>query len=225
MDLLPDGDDDNRRRIWGDIAWPKCWLEQRLKNKTKKEIEMMLLGELPDLEETASGNDLVRIGEKVASGAAKNAGWRRQSWISLSRGTDRFQGDRGEVRQTHSGRSGATMQFLAQCQSLEEVAQWLAGPKPRAEAEQDLAKPGVRLADGRAGAACLLSALHPVLFSGRDGNQGGSFSKCPLGTERRPNCEIRGLADHWGRGVPGHALEGGKIARLVEDVLAAVVRQ
>ena len=40
------------------------WLEQRFKDKTKKEIEMMLLGELPDLEETASGKDLIRIGEQ-----------------------------------------------------------------------------------------------------------------------------------------------------------------
>ena len=39
------------------------WLEQRLKHKSKKEIEIMLLGELPELEETQSGKDLIRIGE------------------------------------------------------------------------------------------------------------------------------------------------------------------
>ena len=39
------------------------WLEQRLKTRGKKEIEAMLLGELPNLEETQSGKDLIRIGE------------------------------------------------------------------------------------------------------------------------------------------------------------------
>jgi predicted transposase YdaD len=40
------------------------WLEQRLNHKCKKEIEIMLLGELPELEETQSGKDLIRIGEE-----------------------------------------------------------------------------------------------------------------------------------------------------------------
>jgi hypothetical protein len=40
------------------------WLEQRLSHKNKKEIEIMLLGELPELEETQSGRDLIRIGEE-----------------------------------------------------------------------------------------------------------------------------------------------------------------
>ena len=40
------------------------WLEQRLKHKSKREIEMVLLGELPELEETQSGKDLIRIGEE-----------------------------------------------------------------------------------------------------------------------------------------------------------------
>ncbi len=39
------------------------WLEQRLPHKGKKEIEIMLLGELPNLEDTQSGKDLIRIGE------------------------------------------------------------------------------------------------------------------------------------------------------------------
>ena len=40
------------------------WLEQRFPQKGKREIEMMLLGELPELEETQSAKDLIRIGEK-----------------------------------------------------------------------------------------------------------------------------------------------------------------
>ena len=39
------------------------WLEQRLPHKGQKEIEIMLLGELPNLEDTQSGKDLIRIGE------------------------------------------------------------------------------------------------------------------------------------------------------------------
>ena len=40
------------------------WLELRLKHKGKKEIEKMLLGELPDLRETQSGKDLIQIGKE-----------------------------------------------------------------------------------------------------------------------------------------------------------------
>lgn len=40
------------------------WLEQRFPQKGKREIEIMLLGELPELEETQSGKDLIRIGEE-----------------------------------------------------------------------------------------------------------------------------------------------------------------
>jgi predicted transposase YdaD len=42
------------------------WLEQRFIHKGKKEIETMLLGDLPDLEETQSGKDLIAIGIKRA---------------------------------------------------------------------------------------------------------------------------------------------------------------
>ena len=38
------------------------WLEQRFSERGKKEIETMLLGELPDLRETQSGKDLIAIG-------------------------------------------------------------------------------------------------------------------------------------------------------------------
>jgi len=38
------------------------WLEQRFFERGKKEIEDMLLGELPDLRETQSGKDLIAIG-------------------------------------------------------------------------------------------------------------------------------------------------------------------
>ena len=38
------------------------WLLQRFKNLGKTEIEKMLLAELPDLQETKSGKDLIAIG-------------------------------------------------------------------------------------------------------------------------------------------------------------------
>jgi hypothetical protein len=40
------------------------WLEQRFKSLGKKEIEAMLLEELPNLEDTQSGKELIQIGEK-----------------------------------------------------------------------------------------------------------------------------------------------------------------
>jgi len=49
------------------------WLEQRLSSKGKKEIEEMLIGQLPDLRETQSGKDLIAIGkvEGKAEGLVK----------------------------------------------------------------------------------------------------------------------------------------------------------
>jgi hypothetical protein len=38
------------------------WLEQRFRDKSKQEIEMLLLGALPDLRVTRSGKDLIHIG-------------------------------------------------------------------------------------------------------------------------------------------------------------------
>ena len=39
------------------------WIEQRLSHKGKKEIEEMMLGQLPDLRDTQSGKDLIAIGK------------------------------------------------------------------------------------------------------------------------------------------------------------------
>jgi predicted transposase YdaD len=40
------------------------WLMQRLPNRTRQEIESMLIGELPELVETRAGRDLIEIGEQ-----------------------------------------------------------------------------------------------------------------------------------------------------------------
>jgi predicted transposase YdaD len=97
------------------------WLVQRFKDKTKKEIEMMLVGELPDLEETASGKDLIRIGEQ-----------RGEQKTILAFLTARF----GTVPAALQERIATLapdeaerlVRFLANCQSLDEVTRWLAGP-------------------------------------------------------------------------------------------------
>ena len=83
------------------------WLEQRFKDKTKKEIEMILLGELPDLEETASGKDLIRIGEGKRAWDEVNPRFPRHAvWDGPS-------GDAGEVRKLTLPKAKRMMQFLA----------------------------------------------------------------------------------------------------------------
>jgi predicted transposase YdaD len=49
------------------------WLGQRLPNRTKQEIEKMLIGELPELVDTRMGQDLIKIGKEqgLAEGLAE----------------------------------------------------------------------------------------------------------------------------------------------------------
>ena len=58
------------------------WLEQRFVEKGKAEIEMMLVGQLPDLRETQSGKDLIAIGvqEGIEKGIEKG---KRQSLVQV----------------------------------------------------------------------------------------------------------------------------------------------
>ena len=50
------------------------WLEQRLNHKGKKEIEEMLIGQLPDLRETQSDKDLIAIGRSEGKNEGKLEG-------------------------------------------------------------------------------------------------------------------------------------------------------
>jgi predicted transposase YdaD len=50
------------------------WLEQRLSHKGKREIEEMLVGQLPDLRETQSGKDLIAIGRAEGKAEGKAEG-------------------------------------------------------------------------------------------------------------------------------------------------------
>ncbi len=88
----------------------------------------MLLGELPDLEETASGKDLIRIGEQ------------RGEKCGLEKAILAFHATRHgtvpaaiqeKIAKLAPAEADRMMQFLAQCHSLDEVTRWLARPKTK----------------------------------------------------------------------------------------------
>ena len=108
------------------------WLEQRFKDKTKKEIETMLLGELPDLEETASGKDLIRIGEQRGEKRGEKRTWEKAilAFLATRYGTVPVAIHEKIVKLTPA-EAERMMQFLAQCASLDEVNQWLARSKTK----------------------------------------------------------------------------------------------
>ena len=94
------------------------WLEQRFKYLGKKDMEMILLGELPELEETQCGKDLLQIGE--ARGLAK---------AIVRCLTTRFGSIPGEmeqpIRSLSAEQAERLLQFVLQCENLAAVAQWL----------------------------------------------------------------------------------------------------
>jgi hypothetical protein len=98
------------------------WLEQRLKNKSKKEIEMILFGELPDLEDTASGKDLIRIGEE--RGEKRTWDEAILAFLATRHGTVPAV-IQEKIGKLTPAEAKCLMQFLAKCQSLDEVSQWL----------------------------------------------------------------------------------------------------
>ena len=90
----------------------------------QKEIETMLLGELPNLEETASGKDLIRIGEKRT--------WEEAILAFLATRHGAVPAAVQEkIAKLTPAEAKRLMQFLAQCQSLDEVTRWLARPKAK----------------------------------------------------------------------------------------------
>jgi predicted transposase YdaD len=112
------------------------WLEQRFRDKTKKEIEMILLGELPDLEETASGKDLIRIGEERGEQRGEKRGEKRGlekailAFLVARHGTVPA-AIQEKIAKLTPAKAERMMQFLAQCHSLDEVTRWLARPKSK----------------------------------------------------------------------------------------------
>lgn len=94
------------------------WLEQRFKHKQKKEIEVMLLGELPDLEETESGKDLIRIGEQ--RGRTKTIlAILTARWGTVPAAIE------AKIASLSADEAEGLIRFLPQCQSLDDLARRL----------------------------------------------------------------------------------------------------
>lgn len=102
------------------------WLEQRLKHLGKKEIEMILLGELPELEETQSGKDLIRIGETRGEARGEARGLAKAVLLQLSvrHGAIPEEMER-QIRSLSAEQAERLLQFVLQCDTLAEVTQWL----------------------------------------------------------------------------------------------------
>ena len=119
------------------------WLEQRLSHKSKKEIEIMLLGELPELEETQSGKDLIRIGEergiRVGEQRGIRVGEERGIRVGEQRGLQKailvsLRARYGtvpaalqeKIRMLTVDEAERVIEGLPQCPTLEALIQWLA---------------------------------------------------------------------------------------------------
>ncbi len=88
----------------------------------KKDMEMILLSELPELEETQCGKDLIQIGE--ARGEAR--GLAKAIVRCL---TTRFGSIPGEmeqqIRSLSAEQAERLLQFVLKCETVAEAAQWL----------------------------------------------------------------------------------------------------
>jgi predicted transposase YdaD len=108
------------------------WLVQRFKDKTRKEIEMMLLGELPELEETVAGKELIQIGEQRGEKRGEKRGLEEGllAFLAARHGTVPA-AIQEEIAKLTPAEAKRLMQFLARCPSLDEVTQWLARAKTK----------------------------------------------------------------------------------------------
>ena len=104
------------------------WLVQRLKDNTRKEIEMMLLGELPELEKTVAGKELIQIGEQRGEKRGLEEGL--LAFLAARHGTVPA-AIQEQIAKLTPAEAKRMMQFLARCQSLDEVTQWLARSKTK----------------------------------------------------------------------------------------------
>jgi hypothetical protein len=91
------------------------WLEQRFKTKGKQEIEAMLeLDDLPGLEETESGKDLIRIGEEKAIMLFLKAKFKTVPGPV-----------RDKIEQLSIARREKLLTWLPKCNSLAALTAWL----------------------------------------------------------------------------------------------------
>ena len=99
------------------------WLEQRLTHKGKEEIETMLLGELPPLEETQSGKDLIRIGEQ----RGLQEGWEQAILAFLAARHGDVPADlEAKIRTLSIDKANRLVGRLPGLKTLDDVTQWLA---------------------------------------------------------------------------------------------------
>jgi predicted transposase YdaD len=93
---------------------------------------MMLLGELPELEETVAGTELIQIGEQRGEKPGEKRGLEEGLLAFLAaRHRTVPAAIQEEIAKLTPAEAKRMMQFLARCQSLDEVTQWLAGAKTK----------------------------------------------------------------------------------------------
>lgn len=97
------------------------WLEQRLKHKGKQEIEAMLLGQLPDLEDTQSGKDLIHIGEERGLQQAILVFLKARHGSVPAAVEER-------IAALSAGDAQRLLEYLPRSAALDDLVQWLAAP-------------------------------------------------------------------------------------------------
>jgi len=111
------------------------WLEQRFKDKGKREIEAMLLGEFPPLEETQSGKDLIQIGEqrgeKKGLQQGQQQGLEEAALLFLTRRHGAVPAAiEAKIRSLSADEATRLLEYLysPQLPALEDLDRWLAAP-------------------------------------------------------------------------------------------------
>jgi predicted transposase YdaD len=95
----------------------------------------MLLGELPDLEETESGKDLIRIGEQRGEQRGEKRGEKRGREETILAFLAARYGPvpaaiQEKIATLTAAEADRLIQFLVNCQTLDELAQWLVTNRP-----------------------------------------------------------------------------------------------
>ncbi len=99
------------------------WLLQRLPNRTKQEIEKMLVGELPELVETRAGRDILKIGKEqgLAEGLAESV-----VIVLEAKGGRLTKSLRQRIRRLTSEQLRELLAEAATWESVDSVEVWLA---------------------------------------------------------------------------------------------------
>ena len=103
------------------------WLQQRFKSKRKQEIEAMLgLEELPSLEETESGKDLIRIGEERGIRIGQERGEEKAIFLFLKAKFKTVpRAIRNKIHQLAAPQKEKLLTWLPKCESMGVLTAWL----------------------------------------------------------------------------------------------------